>query len=690
MNSLTTPPSPTTTEPPSSSRALYGSAPEFPEMPPDDRPLWQRFFGRRYYFARRRAGRAYWAMRGFVGRQYWRLRSFFGRGYWKAKSLVARARCAVGSMIYRYARAPYQRLRYRLLCWKCAVQCRVMNFFWRRSVLLNCARAVQLLLLPVYLVVLIRCCRDARKKRQERIARGEKPRLVWGPYPNYSTTEIARAMRARGYVCDSIIYYNFSRIWKSDAFKYCLADDLARHSYIGGQFLKLVYYHFRVFINIVYDYDVVHGVFYAGFLRDTLFERFEVQLLHLAGCKMINTTIGGDVAVTTDIESHVIRQGLNDMYAYSTRNAEQDSVKRWIRYWSEHSDFIICQCSYMIDCLPRWDLLVTQYFPIDTDYWVGTGYRDADGRNAPVRIGHSPNHRPLKGSNFLIRAVNELRAEGLKIELVMLENHQNSVVRDILREVDIIMADIVLQGYAVMGTEGCALGKPVIQDISDPHYNRVFKLYTGLDEAPFVSTPIEGLKEKLRELVVNPALREEIGRQSRAYALKYHSYEANARFWEWVYEYVWFNRRERVAFYHPDWPLETLTSLNQVQLTEAEKELKSSIEAVLAPHRGAQGLQRIAFDPFNEQTAPLVQHLIRSRAIHSDDYLVIDEGGTPPASARHYTQAVVPRSRLADYGLTTVCRLPSSSLEEAGAAGLAFTIDVAPAATVPPPCRAAA
>ena len=62
------------------------------------------------------------------------------------------------------------------------------------------------------------------------------------------------------------------------------------------------------------------------------------QLLHLARCKLINTTIGGDVAYMTRIESHLIRQGMNDMYPHLAANKEQLSVKRWIDYYSRYSD----------------------------------------------------------------------------------------------------------------------------------------------------------------------------------------------------------------------------------------------------------------------------------------------------------------------------------------------------------------
>jgi hypothetical protein len=305
----------------------------------------------------------------------------------------------------------------------------------------------------------------------------------------------------------------------------------------------------------------------------------------------------------------------------------------------------------MIDCLPRWDVLVTQYFPIDTDYWQGTGGYDRDGKNGVVKIGHSPNHRPLKGTNFLIRAVQELRDEGLKIELVLLENHQNSEVRDILRDVDIIVADVMLQGYAVMAVEGLSLGKPVVQDISDEHYNRVFKLYTGLDEAPFVSTPIEKLRENLRKLVTQPRLRQEIGEKSRAYALKYHSYEANARFWIWLYEWLWYGRRERLAFYHPDWPVSTLGSLNQVRPTADQLAIRQQVLGPLNDLRKQAPSGRVAFYPVNDRTYPVLEALYLTGTLRSYDYLVVEGEASRPRPTRCWPQAAIRLEELAAHGV---------------------------------------
>jgi len=561
---------------------------------------------------------------------------FFGPGIWKnAKALFTADEKGFGALYRHSNRSLLSILRIGF------------NLF---------SYGLQVAISPILLILLLGQCLRTRAKRMIRRKSGEKPRLVWGPYPNANCVDLCKSLKAKGFVCDTVVYYNFDRIWDGSRFDFCLTDKLKSFPYVLQSLIFRTIGHVMIFMMIVDKYDIVHGFFWPGFLRDTFFKKIEVQLLHLAGCLQINTTVGGDVCVMPRFNSHLIKQGVNDMYPHDATPARQQEKTDWIKYYSKHSDFIILQCSYMIDMITRWDLLTTNYAPIDTEYWQGEADSGHNGSSGPVRIGHSPNHRPLKGSNFLIKAVNELRQEGLRIELVLLENHQNSEVRDILRGCDIVVADLVLQGYSIMAMEGMALSKPVVQDISDPHYNRVFKLYTGLDEAPFVSTPIEDLKENLRGLVTNPSRRKEIGERSRQYVLKYHSYDAVSRFWEWIYEDVWFKRRCRAAFYHPDWPLNPINSLNQIPQDDRMTNMLNMMRPIRAKAQEKSPGRPIAFFPFDETTFELAQTLYHSGAMASDDYLTIGPGKTP-ANAMHLPQAQMPVQELKSCDCSALCLL---------------------------------
>ena len=79
------------------------------------------------------------------------------------------------------------------------------------------------------------------------------------------------------------------------------------------------------------------------------------------------------------------------------------------------------------------------------------------------------------------------------------------------------------------GIEGMASGIPVMANLQDEYYTRVYRRYSFLNECPILSTTPETVKENLRLLVTKPGLRAELGRAGREYVEKYHSCEA-ARF----------------------------------------------------------------------------------------------------------------------------------------------------------------
>jgi glycosyltransferase involved in cell wall biosynthesis len=137
---------------------------------------------------------------------------------------------------------------------------------------------------------------------------------------------------------------------------------------------------------------------------------------------------------------------------------------------------------------------------------------------------HTPNHRAFKGTEFLLRAVEELQREGLRIELVLLERVPNEVVRQTMQEVDILAEQFIASIYGLSGIEGMASGLPVIVNLGSEPHTRPFRRYSYLDECPALSTSPETITANLRRLVTDPALRETLGRAGRRYVEKYHSF----------------------------------------------------------------------------------------------------------------------------------------------------------------------
>jgi len=406
------------------------------------------------------------------------------------------------------------------------------------------------LVAPFALVIIVLWALRVRKATLRRQHRREKPRLIYGPVPIINIKYLCQAMRKKSYEAKTFVYEVYS-IHKRGDYDYLLSDFLKmpRLPEWMKKVVVAVWGPYAAFLWLLPRFDVFHYFFDGGFLARTSFRFLEVQLLHLAGKKVIVMPYGSDVAVPTLIRSLPFRQAI--MMRYSYLGAREKLTLKWIRYFTLRADFIVA-CLFHSETLPAWNLLTTHYYPIDTENWFPNGHDSAhNGKDGPVTVVHASNHRELKGTEFLIAACQELKAEGYQIQLRLLEQMPNTEVHHIMRQSDII-AEQFIHGYALAAMEGMSLAKPVMSNLSDDYYYRVHRLHTGLDECPVVNTSIDQIKNNLRILITNPDLRRQLGQAGRQYVIKYHSYEIVAKMWDLVYQKIWYREKIDLRVWHPD------------------------------------------------------------------------------------------------------------------------------------------
>jgi hypothetical protein len=228
------------------------------------------------------------------------------------------------------------------------------------------------------------------------------------------------------------------------------------------------------------------------------------------------------------------------MRNYPAIGRYEAATRRQVEYFSRHADYVVA-CLVHLETMPRWDLLTIHYYPIDTEVWASTdGPSDRDGRNGPVSVVHAPNHRAMKGTDALIRACDALRAEGLQIDLRLLEGIPNAAVRSAMADADILAEQFIL-GYGLTAMEGMSLAKPVLSNLTAHAYYDLFGATTRFAACPIVSTDPAGLVDALRGLVTDPARRARVGEAGREWVLREHSYSAMARLWEAIYRRVWWS-----------------------------------------------------------------------------------------------------------------------------------------------------
>lgn len=70
-------------------------------------------------------------------------------------------------------------------------------------------------------------------------------------------------------------------------------------------------------------------------------------------------------------------------------------------------------------------------------------------------------NKAKKGTEYIIKAVNELKNEGYKVNLILIENMPHKKVIEYYKNSDIVIDQLLIGWYGMVSIEGMALGKPV-------------------------------------------------------------------------------------------------------------------------------------------------------------------------------------------------------------------------------------
>ncbi len=370
----------------------------------------------------------------------------------------------------------------------------------------------------------------------------KKKRLVWGEAPIINNVYWARAMEEAGFLSETFTDRYCSSINKREQY------DLIIQEMFGKMPLRLKYYF--GFVYSLFRYDVFFLSFNGFFLWKTLLHRLEPVLFKISNKKLVLIPFGGDSYVYRRLRAPNLIHVLNQSLPGAAK--KQEEIARRVDRWSRYADFVI-PAGMGPDGFGRWDVLIPNSLCVDTKNWKTTRRENmTDGRDGLVKVTHSPNFRGFKGTEFVVSAVEKLKREGLKLELILLENIQNEEVKQVLRESsDIHVEQIICTGFGLNAIEGMATGLPVVSNLDDESFTRPFRRWSYLNECPLVSSTPERLVDDLRKLVTRPELRKELGDCSRLYAEKYHSYEASQFLFTQVVEYLDGKRESLMNMYHP-------------------------------------------------------------------------------------------------------------------------------------------
>lgn len=303
-------------------------------------------------------------------------------------------------------------------------------------------------------------------------------------------------------------------VWLPNKFAYPYDISLnidKRKKYLAPLYLVKI---IRFFIVSIFRYDVFH--FHYG--RSMLFNR-DISILKLLKKKVFYEFHGSDIRV--DCLAHK-----RNKY-FPIEDLKQDKLVKRNQYICKNVDGIILHDQELAMYLPNVGekvffvplrIAVDSFIPI---------YPDINCQK--VTIVHAPSNSKLKGTEYIIRAINKLKKH-YPIDFILIQNKTQDEAKAIYMKADIIIDQLLIGTYGVFALEGMALGKPVITYIMDD------MLLAFPDELPIQNANIENIEGVLENLITHPELRNQIGIASRQYVENYHDYRKIAIYLLKIYQ----------------------------------------------------------------------------------------------------------------------------------------------------------
>jgi glycosyltransferase involved in cell wall biosynthesis len=289
--------------------------------------------------------------------------------------------------------------------------------------------------------------------------------------------------------------------------------------------LRVFFLPLYLLIRALYTYKCLYVYFNGGPLGHCpVLWRVEPVLYKLAHVKVVVMAYGGDVQELSRSANLLFKDAM--AHDYPSHRLRRQLIAARIDLWTRWADHIISGCEW-VDYLYYWHTLMLAHFSIDVDRWRPSDRQVSQvspANQRQLRILHAPNHRTIKGTQYFINAVNELVAEGLAIELVILERVPNHKVREVMAAVDVVADQLIIGWYAMFALEAMAMAKPVLcylrPDLEELYIGAGL---VGVDEIPIVRCSPFTVKECIRELALHRAKLCDIGKRSRQFVLKHHS-----------------------------------------------------------------------------------------------------------------------------------------------------------------------
>ena len=309
-----------------------------------------------------------------------------------------------------------------------------------------------------------------------------------------------------------------------------------------GVFISTPFVWLTVFVNLLFPlflfriiailiiYDVFF--FFAGYslisfpLRWTWLEflrYFDIHLLKMIGKKVVYTYQGCDLRRFDQRKPLVcgtctLRETYCGPSAIRKRQYYQGRVFRNVSH-------IILTTPDLISFIPKQYHskvhVLLKVAPLPMGAWRKSVDMKRD-KQRPVRVIHAPSNQSIKGTQFIVNAVDLLRKE-MQIELELVQGRSRKELFTIARNCDLAIDQLHVGWYGVFAIEMMNIGLPVMCYLDKQAEQRIFE---NSKQIPIIRTSHNTIVDDLRQALIlldSHLLDEKKAAEVRDYLDEYHS-----------------------------------------------------------------------------------------------------------------------------------------------------------------------
>jgi hypothetical protein len=141
--------------------------------------------------------------------------------------------------------------------------------------------------------------------------------------------------------------------------------------------------------------------------------------------------------------------------------------------------------------------------------------------NSKIKIVHIPSDDGIKGTNYVMAAIEKLKNKNVEFEFELIRNKPHDEVIGSIRNSDILIDQMVAGWYGLISIEAMALGKTTVCFLRD-------ELYNYIPDIPIINLNPDNLADGLKKLIMEKEKLGGYGMAGRKYAEKYHDYIKNS------------------------------------------------------------------------------------------------------------------------------------------------------------------